>query len=193
MTLGTSGILSGLSRSITNSDAVPILNQRFNFIFGSGDIGPISTLFLWTLFILAVGHGLLKHTPFGRAALATGGNRGAARFSGIRTDALRILVLVISSMTASFAGILYAGRLHSARVTLGESDLMTVIAAVIIGGTSISGGKGSVIGAFIGSLVMGMVNNGLLLMGLSVSDQMIARGVIIVLAVSLNLRETAEE
>lgn len=76
----------------------------------------------------------------------------------------------------------------TARYTLGEADLLTVIAAVVIGGTAFSGGKGSIVGAIIGSVVMGMLNNGLLLMGLSVSEQMIARG-IIVLAVSLSLRE----
>lgn len=192
VTLGTSGIITGLARSITNLESVPIINRTYNFVFGSGNVGPISSLFIWTLVILVLGHLLLKKTTFGRAVLATGGNRSAAKYSGIRTDRVRIAVLIISSVTASFAGILYAGRLHGARYTLGESDLMTVIAAVIIGGTSFSGGRGSVIGAIIGSIVMGMLNNGLLLMGLSVSEQMIARGVIIIIAVSLSLREKAE-
>lgn len=192
VTLGTSGIISGLARSITDLEAVPIINKRFNFIFGSGDIGHISTLFLWTIVMMLLGHVLLKHTPFGRAVLATGGNRSAARYTGIRTDRIRVAVLMISAVTASFAGILYSGRLHGARYTLGEYDLMTVIAAVIIGGTSFSGGRGSVFGAILGSIVMGMMNNGLLLMGLSVSEQMIARGMIIIIAVSLSLRESRE-
>jgi ribose transport system permease protein len=192
VTLGTSGIITGLARSLTNLESVPIINKNFNFIFGSGNIGYIPTLFLWTIIIMGFGHLLLKNTPFGRAVLATGGNRAAAKYSGIRTDRIRISVLVISAVSASFAGILYAGRLHGARYTLGESDLMTVIAAVIIGGTSFSGGRGSVIGAIIGSIVMGMMNNGLLLMGLNVSEQMIARGIIIIIAVSLSLREKAE-
>jgi len=192
VTLGTSGIISGLGRSLTNLESVPIINKKFNFIFGSGNAGPIPTLFIWTIIVMSIGHMLLKNTPFGRAVLATGGNRAAARYSGIRTDRIRIAVLVISAVSASFAGILYAGRLHGARYTLGESDLMTVIAAVIIGGTSFSGGRGSVIGAIIGSIVMGMMNNGLLLMGLNVSEQMIARGIIIIIAVSLSLREKAE-
>ena len=192
VTLGISGVISGLARTITNLTAVPIVNEKFNFIFGSGNIGPISTLFLWTIAVALIGHIMLRHLPFGRMVTATGGNRAAARYSGVRTDNIRIAVLVISSVTAALAGLLYAGRLHGARYTLGETDLMTVIAAVIIGGTSFSGGKGSVIGAIIGSLVMGMLNNGLLLMGLSVSEQMIARGIIIVLAVSLSLREELE-
>lgn len=192
VTLGTAGIITGLARSLTNLESVPIINKTFTFIFGSGNIGPIPTLFIWTIVIMAIGHLLLKNTPFGRAVLATGGNRAAAKYSGIRTDRIRIAVLMISAVSASLAGILYAGRLHGARYTLGESDLMTVIAAVIIGGTSFSGGRGSVIGAILGSIVMGMMNNGLLLMGLSVSEQMIARGFIIIIAVSLSLREKAE-
>jgi ribose transport system permease protein len=87
---------------------------------------------------------------------------------------------------------LYAGRLHGARYTLGETDLLTVIAAVVIGGTSLFGGRGSIIGAVIGSIIMGMVNNGLILMGLDVAEQMMARGVIIILAVALSLREARE-
>ena len=79
--------------------------------------------------------------------------------------------------------------LQAAKYTLGETDLMTVIAAVIVGGTLLNGGKGSIIGALVGSLMMGMLNNGLILMGLSVSDQMIVRGFIILVAVALSLRE----
>ena len=82
---------------------------------------------------------------------------------------------------------------HGARYTLGEADLLTVIAAVVIGGTSLFGGKGSIIGAIIGSLIMGMINNGLILMGLTVAQQMIFRGIIIIAAVSLSSREVREE
>lgn len=192
VTLGTSGAISGLARTITNLEAVPITNESFNYLFGSGNIGPFSTLFIWTIILTIIGHLLLKKTPFGRAVHATGGNRSAARYSGVHTDRIRIIVLIISSLTAAMAGLLYAGRLHGARYTLGETDVMTVIAAVVIGGTAFSGGKGSIIGSIIGSIVMGMLNNGLLLMGLSVSEQMIARGIIIIIAVSLSLREKLE-
>lgn len=192
VTLGTSGVISGLARMITNLQAKPITNETFNFIFGSGDIGPFSTLFIWTIVVTVIGYLVFEKTPFGRAVTATGGNRSAARYSGVRTDNIRIAVMAISALAAAFAGILYAGRLHGARYTLGENDLMTVIAAVVIGGTAFSGGKGSIIGSIIGSIVMGVLNNGLLLLGLSVSEQMIARGVIIVIAISLSLREEVE-
>jgi ribose transport system permease protein len=192
VTLGMLGIVSGLARGLTNLQAVPVTNEFYTFVFGSGDIGPVPTLAVWTLAILAVAHIAYRKTTFGREVLATGGNRVAARYSGIHTDRIRIAVLVISAVSAAFAGMLFAGRLHGARYTLGEAELLTVIAAVVIGGTSLFGGRGSVVGAVIGSLIMGILTNGLILMGLSVNEQMIARGVIIILAVALSLRETRE-
>ncbi|MCC8180240.1 MAG: ABC transporter permease, partial [Planctomycetes bacterium] len=96
-------------------------------------------------------------------------------------------VMLLNACLAAHAGILYAGRLHGARYTLGENDVMLVVAAVIIGGTSLFGGKGTVIGSIVGALIMGMVNNGLILMGLTVDQQMIFRGVIIILSVTLTM------
>lgn len=190
VTLGMMGIVSGFARWITNLEAIPVTNNGFNFVFGSGDFGPVSILFVWTGAMLIIGHVLLTKTAFGRQVLATGGNKIAAGYSGVKVDRIKITVLLLSSVLASLAGMLYAGRLHGARYTLGDADLMTVIAAVIIGGTGLNGGKGSVIGAVIGSVIMGMINNGLILMGLSVAQQMIFRGVIIIAAVSLTLRES---
>jgi ribose transport system permease protein len=188
-TLGTMVIVVGFARWITNLRSVPITNDRYNMIFGSGDIGPVSSLFIWTIVLVVIGQVFLKKTPFGRYVLATGGNRISASFTGINTRNIKLSVLTLNGIAASLAGMLYAGRLHGARYTLGEQDLMTVIAAVIIGGTSLFGGKGSVIASLIGSLIMGMTNNGLVLMGLSVDQQMIFRGVIIIAAVSFTLRE----
>jgi ribose transport system permease protein len=189
VTLGITSVITGLARWITELQSIPITNETFNFIFGSGDVGPISILFIWTLLLLVVGQVGLKKTQFGRSVLATGGNKVSALYSGISVRSVKFWVLVLNGVLASLAGMLYAGRLHGARYSLGETDLLTVIAAVIIGGTSMSGGKGSVIGAIIGSLIMGMINNGLILMGLSVDQQMIFRGVIIIIAVSLTMNE----
>jgi ribose transport system permease protein len=189
VTLGTLGIGQGLARKITDLQAVPVQDTTFTSWFGSGSVGPISSLLIWSAAAVVVGHVFLKHTRFGRHTLATGGAPRAAAYVGIRTGRIRVAVLVISAMTAAVAGLLYAGRLHGARYTLGEADLLTVIAAVVVGGTHLFGGRGTVIGALFGSLILGMLNNGLILMGLDVSDQMIARGAIIVLAVALSLRE----
>lgn len=193
VTLGTSSIFAGIGRTMTNLEAVPIINEKFNFIFGSGDIGPISTLFLWTIVVMIMGHILYRKTSFGRAVLAVGGNESTAGYSGIRVDRTKLWAMTLCGITAAFSGILYAGRLNGARYTLGENDNMSVIAAVVIGGTSFSGGKGTIVGTIIGSIVIGMLNNGLLLMGLSVSEQMMARGLIIILAVSLSLRESKND
>lgn len=191
VTLGTLGIVNGLARWITDLKSIPVTDSTYTFLFGSGDLGPIPILFVWTGVALAVGHVVLRKTAFGRQILATGGNRTAALYSGVKTDRIKTLALVVSGSAAALAGMLYAGRLHGARYTLGEADLLTVIAAVVIGGTGLFGGKGSVVGAVIGSLIMGVINNGLILMGLSVAQQMIFQGLIIIAAVSLTSREGA--
>jgi len=192
ITLGMAGIVGGLSRWITSLQPVPVRDDWFTFVFGSGNLGPFPMLFVWTIAVLLVAHVVYRKTTFGRRVLATGGNRVAARYSGVNTQRVRVLALVICSVTASLAGLLYVGRLHSARYTLGETDLLTVIAAAVIGGTSMAGGRGSIVGALLGSLVMGVLNNGLILMGFSVTEQDIARGVIIIVAVALSLREAPE-
>jgi ribose transport system permease protein len=189
VTLAMMGLIAGVARTLTDLRSVPVQNSLFNGLFGSGTLYGIPSLVIWTIVIVAVGHFVYRETKFGAHVLATGDNRQAARVSGIKVDRIRTLVLVISSSTAALAGLLYAGRLHGARYTLGETDLMTVIAAVIVGGTRLFGGKGSIVGALMGSLLMGMLNNGLILMGLSVSQQMIVRGAIILIAVALTLRE----
>ncbi|MFZ2782551.1 MAG: ABC transporter permease [Rectinemataceae bacterium] len=189
VTLGTTGIVSGVARWVSRLQSIPIDNDLYIFLFGSGDIGPIPILFFWTIFIAIIGSVVLKKTAFGRKVLATGGNKISALYSGIKTDRIKFSVMVINSLLAALAGILYTGRLHGARYTLGENEVMVVIAAVIIGGTSMFGGRGSVIGSVIGALIMGILNNGLILMGLSVDQQLIFRGIIIIAAVSLTMRE----
>ncbi len=141
ITLGTAGVISGLARWITSLQPVPVLDESYTFMFGSGDLGPIPSLLIWTLAALVISHLVYRKTTFGRQILATGGNRVAARYSGINTARIRVASLVICSFTAAVAELLYVGRLHSARYTLGETDLLTVIAAAVIGGTSISGGR----------------------------------------------------
>jgi ribose transport system permease protein len=189
VTLATMGLIAGLARTVTDLQSVPITDQTYIDWFGSGELFGLSSLIIWSLVVVGLGHLVLRKRRFGAHALATGDNEQAAQNSGIRTARVKIAVLMMSATAASFAGMLYAGRLEGARYTLGEADLMTVIAAVIIGGTRLFGGVGTVVGALIGSLIMGMLNNGLILMGLSVSEQMIARGVILLLAISLTLRE----
>lgn len=189
VTLGTMGLFAGVARSMTDLRSVPVLNDAFNGFFGSGKLFGIPSLILWTLAAIVIGHVIYRQTRFGAHVIATGDNARAAQVSGIKVPRIRLAVLMISGGCAGLAGLLYAGRLQAAKYTLGESDLMTVIAAVIVGGTALNGGKGTVVGALTGSLMMGMLNNGLILMGLSVSEQMIVRGLIILAAVAISLRD----
>lgn len=191
VTLATMGLVAGIARSLTDLRSIPVTNSAFTGFFGSGSFLGVPSLVWWTVIAVAIGHMVYRQTRFGAHVLATGDNSRAASVSGISVQRIRVTVLMISATLAALAGLLYAGRLQAAKYTLGESDLMTVIAAVIVGGTLLNGGKGSVIGALVGSLMMGMLNNGLILMGLSVSDQMIVRGLIILAAVAVSLREKA--
>ncbi|MEA5002804.1 MAG: ABC transporter permease [Christensenella sp.] len=186
VTLGMMNIVRGSAMWITDTAAVPITNQEFCFAFGMGEIGGFPVLLLWTIVFVVFGALLLNKTSFGKKVLATGGNEVAARFTGIKVNKIKLLTFVMSGAFAAFAGILYSGRMQAGRYTFGDGDEMSVIAAVILGGTSMAGGTGSVIGAFVGSMLMGMINNGLILAGLSVSQQTIIRGVIIILAVALS-------
>jgi ribose transport system permease protein len=188
VTLATMGLIAGVARQLTDLQSVPVTNSAFIDVFGGSRPLGVQVLIWWTAATVGVGWVLLRRKRAGAHVLAVGNNAAAARVSGIKVDRVRLMVLVGSATMAALAGILYAGRLQGARYTLGETDLMSVIAAVIIGGTSLFGGKGTVVGALIGSLLMSMINNGLVLSGLNVSQQMIVRGVILLVAISLSLR-----
>ena len=185
VTLAMMGIAKGTAMWISATAAVPILNKTYYSTFGSGNFGPVPGLLVWALIAAAIGHIALRKTTFGRKVLATGGSETAARFTGIKTHNIKMQVLVISSVTAALAGMLYAGRLRSGRFQLGEGDELSVIAAAVLGGTSLFGGFGSVVGSIMGALMIGLINNGLILMGLEFSQQLIARGIIIILAVTV--------
>lgn len=185
VTLAMLGIAFGLAQLITASAPVPILDDTFTTIFGGGNIGPVPGLLVWTAVAVAAGAVVLAKTRYGRQVLATGGNRVAAEYSGVDTRRITFTVMLVSSVVAAIAGMLYAGRLESGRYQWGTGDELSVIAAVILGGTSLFGGAGSVVGALVGSLLIGLINNGLILAGLDNSQQQIIRGLIIVVAVAL--------
>lgn len=189
VTLATLGIIAGGARQISDLQSIPVLSDTFIAIFGGGSLLGIPSLVFWTVGVTVIGHIVLCHTRFGAHVLAVGDNAHAALVSGIKVARIRTYVLLLSGLLAALGGLLYAGRLQAARYTLGESDLMTVIAAVIVGGTALNGGKATVMGALVGSLMMGMLSNGLILMGLSVSWQMIVKGLIILCAVAVSLRQ----
>jgi ribose transport system permease protein len=187
-TLAMMGIARGVAMWVSGTSAIPIMDRGYSYWFGGGNLGPIPTLLVWTLVAGFIGHLVLRRTSFGRRVLATGGNETAARYSGVDTRSIKMRVLVISSLAAAIAGMLYAGRLHSGRFQLGEGDELSVIAAAVLGGTSLFGGAGTVVGSIVGALMIGLINNGLILMGLEFSQQLIARGAIIIIAVAISQR-----
>ncbi len=192
VTLGMIGALEGAARLISGEQAVPIINDTYTSIFGTGSLGPVPVLLVWALGIGVLGAVVLRSTPFGKAVLATGGNEVAARYSGIRTRRIKVAVLVLSGLAGALAGFLYTGQLASGRYDFGGGDLLTVLAAVVIGGTALSGGRGSVEGAIAGALLVGLVGNGVILLGFSTPQQQIFSGLIIVLAVALSGRRLGQ-
>lgn len=185
VTLAMMGIAAGIAQWVTHSAPQPILDSTFNTVFGSGNIGGTPGLVIWMALAVAIGAVVLRKARFGRQVLATGANRVAAEYSGVKTARITFRVMLVASMAAALARMLYAGRLHSGRFQWGAGDEMNAIAAVILGGTALSGGRGSVIGTLFGALLMALINNGLILAGLDSSQQQVVRGVIIVLAVAL--------
>lgn len=184
VTLGMMQFIRGLSMRVTYTKPVAIANESFNNIFGSENIGPIPVLLVWSLAATVLGHFVLKYTPFGREILATGGNRVAARYSGVNTSRTKLYCFIITGVAAALAGMLYSGMMQTARYSFGTGSELAAIAAVILGGTSLYGGKGSIVGTFIGALLIGTINNGLIIMGLDVSEQNMVAGAIIILAVA---------
>ena len=185
-TLGTQAILTGLSMWISGTKAVPITNKGFLFWFGSGKVGVIPILFIWAIVATVIGHIVLNNTAYGRKILATGGNALSASYSGVRVKRITMLAFLFNGALAGLAGTLYAGRAQSARWDFGTGVEMNVIAAVVLGGTAMSGGTGSVVGALIGSFLIMMIDNGLVIGGLGTAQQTVMRGVIIILAVALS-------
>ena len=184
VTLGMLQFIRGLDMRVTYTKPVAISDAAFNGIFGLGSVAGVPSLFLWSLLAAGLGHVVLKYTPFGRAVLATGGNRLAARYSGIDTARTKFLCFLISGGAAALAGMLYSGMMQTARYNFGTGAELAAIAAVILGGTSLFGGKGTIIGTFVGALLIGTINNGLIIMGLDVSEQNMVAGAIIILAVA---------
>jgi ribose transport system permease protein len=192
VTLGMIGVLEGTARLISGEQAIPIVNSTYISVFGSERLGPVPVLLVWTLVIGTLGAVVLRRTSFGKAVLATGGNEVAARYSGIRTRRIKVAVLMLSGFAGALAGLLYSGQLASGRYDLGGGDLLTTLAAVIIGGTALSGGRGNVVGAIAGALLVGLVSNGVILLGFSTPQQQIFTGVIIVIAVALSAHRRAQ-
>lgn len=182
MTLGMLGIARSLAFLYTGGEPVPILDMSF-LRFGIGYIAGIPIPSVVFLVLLGAAALVLHYTPFGRYIYAIGSNAEAARLSGINVRLYTILVYVLSGATASVAAILYGAQFAAAPAIAGEGYELDAIAAVVVGGTSLFGGQGGVIGTFLGALIIGILSNILNLTGVSPFAQPLAKGALIIAAV----------
>ncbi len=186
VTLGMLNIARGLALLWT--DARTIYNFPEPFVaFGRGTVFEvIPYIFIVAIVIVFLGAFILRWTVFGRMLLAIGNNEEAVRLSGKNTAIVKILAFTITGWCVGVAGIMYMARLTIASPILGVAFELNAIAAVIIGGTSLFGGKGSFIGTFIGACIMGVLNNGLILMGVGDFARQVVTGVVIIIAVIID-------
>lgn len=185
VTLGVLSIARGLALIYSGGYPISGLNPSFRFI-GGGMIGPVPIPVIIYLGVVLTGYFVLSQTIFGKYVYAIGGNREAARLSGIPVNIYRTIVFGICSFTAGISGIILASRVNSGQPTSGVGWELDVIAAVIIGGTSLFGGIGGIIGTVIGSLFLGVLRNGLNLLNVSPFYQQVFIGSLIIIAVILD-------
>ena len=186
VTLGMLGIARGIALTVTKTQTVVVYDKSFPAFWGAREIIGVPVSILWVLVFFTLAKILYDSTVFGNHVKATGGNMTAARFSGVKTDRIIIKVLTLSGFLSSIAGLIMAARLASGRPEVGSGMELDAIAATILGGTSLFGGRGSIVNTLIGALIMGVISNGLIFLGLESSIQMIVKGAIIILAVSLS-------
>ena len=184
-TLGTMSIARGLSYGITGGYPIGSLPDGFKFI-GLGSIFNIPTPILLMLVLALIFSIFRRKTILGRWIYAIGGNEEAARISGVRVDRVKRIVYALCGMMAAIAGIATAARLGVGQSTAGQGYEMDAIAAVIIGGASVTGGVGNVIGPILGAAIMGVLRNGLVLLDVSAYWQQAVLGVVIIVAVSFD-------
>ncbi len=185
ITLATMNIGRGIARVYSATKTITVSNTFFKSI-ASVYIGPIPIQVIYVIIIVVITSIILNRTQLGRHILATGGNMQAAAFSGVNTKKVTLFVFVYSSFLASLAGIISASRLFSGTHTAGESAEMDAIAAVVLGGTSMSGGSGSISGTIFGVFIISILNNVMNLYGIDASWQYIVKGIVILIAVFID-------
>ena len=191
-TLAFTGVITGVARWTTDLRTLSVGDRSFAGFFGGGKFYGISSMIIWATVLLIIGYVVLQHTKFGAWVLAVGDNPTSAESQGIKVARVKMLVMVFSGFGAGLIGLLYAGRLESASYMMGSADTLTVIAATVIGGTSLFGGKGSIPGLLAGSVLLGLLTNGLLLAGFSVTQQIIVQGLVLLLALSVSSKSKGD-
>jgi ribose transport system permease protein len=186
-TLGTMTLLRGAALVLSQGSPISGFSSDFFSTLGAGYLLHVLPLpVVWMVGLFVVFWFVLDRTVFGRHIYATGGNPDAARLSGIKTDRVQILVYTICGATAAVAGVILTSRLDSAQPTAGAGYELDAITAVVLGGTSLAGGRGWIFGTLVGALLIGVLNNGLNLLGVSAFYQQVIKGSVILLAVLLD-------
>ena len=185
VTLATMTVFRGVTYVYT--DGTPISGLGSNFtVIGNGALARNTSTCYYNIIVVLVAWYILSQTRYGRYVYAVGGNEDSARLSGINTDKIKSLVYVLCGATAALSAVVVTSRIGSASPNAGTGFELDAIAAVVLGGTSLSGGEGSVIGTIIGAMIIGVLNNGLNLMNVSPFYQLIVKGFVILLAVMLD-------
>ncbi len=185
VTLGMMSIARGLAFAITGGETIRSLPPEFLTIGQGAFIGIPIPILMMIVFASIVGV-FLKFSPWGRYAYAIGGNEEAATYSGVRVTRVKTIVYALSGLSAGIAGVLFTSRFGVGQSTAGLGYELDVIAAAVIGGISLTGGRGTILGAMVGSLLMGILRNGLVLLNVSAYWQQVAIGVVIIVAVVLD-------
>jgi ribose transport system permease protein len=189
-TLATMTLFRGLTLVYTEGNPITGLGDNYLFqLFGRGYFLGIPVPAITIVLVFAILYVILHKTPFGRQTYAIGGNEKAAFISGIKVPRVKVLIYGISGLLAALAGAILTSRLNSAQPTAGTSYELDAIAAVVLGGTSLNGGKGRIFGTLIGVLIIGVLNNGLNLLGVSSFYQMVVKGIVIIIAVLLDRKK----
>lgn len=184
-TLATLNIAKGLAYVYTGGSPVRVVSKEWQFL-GAGYIGSIPVPVIILVIVLIITRLIINNTKFGRHIYAVGGNVQAAEFSGISVSKVKFWIYTYSGLMAGLAGIVLASRMYSGQPTAGTGAEMDAIAAVVVGGTSMSGGRGKIEGTIIGALIIGFLNNGLNLLNVSSFWQYVVKGFVILLAVFID-------
>jgi ribose transport system permease protein len=185
-TLGMLVIGQGVALTLTNGSSISNLPDAFGAL-ANGNVLGLPGLVWWMFLTFIAGYLLLHRTVYGIRTFAVGGNREAARLAGIRVDSVRIANFVVSGLTGGIGGVLLAARVQAAQPTGGEIFTLYATAAVILGGTSLYGGRGSILRTLLGVALIALLQNGLELLGVPYSNQQVAVGIVFIIAASSEL------
>ncbi|MBX7234464.1 MAG: ABC transporter permease [Caldilineales bacterium] len=188
-TLATFSIVRGLAFVLTNAQMNQLTDPRFLWL-GRGEIARVPVPFILMILLYVIFYLVLRYTPFGRDLYAIGGNPAASRLAGIPANKYLLIVFAFGGLLAAVGGLVQSSQLAAGTPQLATGLEFTVIAAVVLGGTSLTGGKGALTGTLIGVLILRTLDNGLILVDLSSYWQQVARGAVLILAVGFDVLRT---